>query len=182
MEDIMPLLKANPGYKLYLTGHSLGAALSTIVAFYLACEDDTVIPKPVTCINFASPRVGNHAYLEASTKLESSGKLRFIRVVNDCDSLAMLPMFYYSHAGFQVRLHKDALKEGPEVTYPRLVDTYSNRWSRTWGNSLFASFNLSYDHADYRERIEENKEALEKLELNALYEDEELTGFQLVAE
>ena len=179
MEDIKPLLKANPGYKLYVTGHSLGAALSTIVSFYLATEDDEVIPKPVTCINFASPRVGDHSFLEASTALESTGKLRFLRIVNDKDSIAMMPMLNYYHAGYQIRLSKDALKEEPEVTYPKIGDSYSNRWGRTWGNSLFASFNLSYDDGDYRERIDKHKAALEKLDLNALYGNEELTGFVL---
>ena len=182
MEDMKPLLADNPDYKIYVTGHSLGAALSTIVAFYLACEDDAIIPKPVTCINFASPRVGDYYYLQASTALESLGKLRFLRVVNDHDSIAMVPIFNYYHAGFQIRLSKDsAAKEEPEVTYPKLVDSYSNRWARTWGNSVFASFNLSYDHGDYRERVEQNKEALEKMELNTLYGDEALTGFSVAA-
>ena len=174
MEDIQPLLDANPGYKLYVTGHSLGAALSTMVAFFLACEDS--IPKPVTCLNFASPRVGDGFYLEASTALEASRRLRFLRIVNDKDPLALVPTFNFYHAGFQVRLYKDPIYE-PEVTYPKLVDSWYNRWSRTWNNSLFASFNLEYDHGEYRERVDRYKEALEKLDMNKLYKDSELTGF-----
>eukprot|EP00548_Thalassiothrix_antarctica_P004539 CAMPEP_0194137896 /NCGR_PEP_ID=MMETSP0152-20130528/7731_1 /TAXON_ID=1049557 /ORGANISM="Thalassiothrix antarctica, Strain L6-D1" /LENGTH=76 /DNA_ID=CAMNT_0038835097 /DNA_START=50 /DNA_END=277 /DNA_ORIENTATION=- len=60
MKECKILLEENPGYKLYVTGHSLGAALSSIFAFYAACDED--IPKPVTCINFASPRVGNKSF------------------------------------------------------------------------------------------------------------------------
>jgi len=66
----MPLLEANPSHKLYVTGHSLGAALSTVVSFKLSCEES--IQKPVMCINFASPRVGDAAFLEAVTVSSSS--------------------------------------------------------------------------------------------------------------
>ena len=62
VEALSPLLKKYPDHKLYVTGHSLGAAMSTIAAFYLSC--DPGIPKPVTCLNFASPRVGNAAFLK----------------------------------------------------------------------------------------------------------------------
>lgn len=148
--------------------------MSSIVAFYLACDES--LPKPITCINFASPRVGDGMYLEASTALEASKKLRFLRIVNDNDSIAMFPTFYYSHAGFQIRLYKDGAYE-PEVTYPKLQDTLYNRWSRTWGNSLFASFNVSYDHCEYRERVEQNKAFLEKMDLNELYANSNMTGF-----
>jgi len=88
----------------------------------------------------------------------------------------MFPTFYYSHAGFQIRLYKDGAYE-PEVTYPKLQDTLYNRWSRTWGNSLFASFNVSYDHCEYRERVEQNKAFLEKMDLNELYANSNMTGF-----
>lgn len=79
MQDLLPLVKANPGYKVYTTGHSLGAALSTLIAFYLACDPE--MPKPVTNLCFASPRVGNNDFLDASRWLEEKGYLRNCRVV-----------------------------------------------------------------------------------------------------
>jgi hypothetical protein len=39
-----------------------------------------------------------------------------------------------------------------------------------------SSFNLSYDHGEYRERVMENKEALKMLNLNDMYADTALTG------
>jgi hypothetical protein len=44
-------------------------------------------------------------------------------------------------------------------------------------NSVLRSFNVGYDHGDYRERVESDKEFLEKLDLNAMYKDTSLTGF-----
>jgi hypothetical protein len=79
VEDIKILMKAHPSYKLYVTGHSLGAALSTIVGFYLACDPD--IPKPVSVINFASPRVGGGNFRRAARWLEGKRWLRILRVV-----------------------------------------------------------------------------------------------------
>ena len=79
LEDVKSMMADHPGYKLYVTGHSLGAALSSLVAFYLACEDE--IPKPVTCLNFASPRIGDPGFRDAVRSLEQRKMLRMLRVV-----------------------------------------------------------------------------------------------------
>ena len=104
VKDLKSVFDSNPKYskeyKLYVTGHSLGAALSTVVAFYLACgyngsgsgsgssesdDSDAVdmsfIPKPITCINFASPRVGDGNFLNGIQHLEEHGLLRMLRIV-----------------------------------------------------------------------------------------------------
>lgn len=56
------------------------------------------------------------------------------------------------------------------------MDSWYSRFGRTYGNSLMSSFNLSYDHGEYRERVVENKEALKMLNLNDMYADTALTG------
>ena len=84
LHDLNIMFQQYPNYKLYVTGHSLGAALSTLVAFSLASCNDTNhinIPKPITCINFASPRVGNKSFLKACQSLEQSNKLHILRIV-----------------------------------------------------------------------------------------------------
>jgi predicted lipase len=174
LDDIKPLLKENPSYKLYVTGHSLGGALAGLISFFLACDPEIV--TPVTCLNFASPRFGDSNYLEAVQVLEKGRRLRFCRIVNDNDSIAMVPMWYYSHAGFQVRLYENS-SHPTDITYPKINDIISNQWNRTWSNSLFASANLTYDHGSYRERVEQNKSYLEKENLNHLYRNKALTGF-----
>jgi hypothetical protein len=174
LDDIKPLLKANPSYKLYVTGHSLGGALAGLISFFLACNPE--IETPVTCISFASPRFGDSNYLEAVQVLEKERKLRFCRIVNDNDLVCMVPMWNYCHAGFQVRLY-DNSSQPTEITYPKIDDIISNQWKRTWSNSLFASANLTYDHGSYRERVEQNKDYLEEENLNQLYQNKALTGF-----
>ena len=173
MAHVKTLLEENPDYRVYVTGHSLGGALSSLAAFFMA--SDPQINKPVSCISFAAPRIGDKNYLKACQELEKSGKLRQCRVVNDKDSIPMAPVFNYYHAGFQVRLFNDPSTK-PEVTYPKHKDSRYNRFKRSWANSIILSFNLSYDHGDYRERIKENKDALKKQSLNDLYKDSDLTG------
>jgi hypothetical protein len=90
LKAVRDLLAKYPGYKVYVTGHSLGAGLSTIAAYYLSVEDD--IPKPVTCLNCASPRVGDGNFLEAIEHLEQSSKLRHLRVAIENDSITVMCM------------------------------------------------------------------------------------------
>lgn len=91
-------------YKIYITGHSLGGALTQLLAFTLAGSPHTAdLPKPINAISYASPRVGNRYYLEKFKELESEGKLRHIRVSNDGDIVASVPSVFYKQTG--VNLH-----------------------------------------------------------------------------
>eukprot|EP00548_Thalassiothrix_antarctica_P001264 CAMPEP_0194141970 /NCGR_PEP_ID=MMETSP0152-20130528/11308_1 /TAXON_ID=1049557 /ORGANISM="Thalassiothrix antarctica, Strain L6-D1" /LENGTH=403 /DNA_ID=CAMNT_0038840763 /DNA_START=93 /DNA_END=1304 /DNA_ORIENTATION=- len=165
LKDCKILLEQNPGYKLYVTGHSLGAALSTIFAFYVACDED--IPKPVTCINFASPRVGSKNFRTATQWLEKRKMLRLLRFVNQNDSITTVPFFKYHHVGIGVRLYGS--EEEPTIKYTGKGGCFCERFSQIWNNSIIANLNLSYDHKSYMTRIEKDKPALEKLDLNDLY-------------
>ena len=103
----------------YMTGHSLGGDLATLMAFEAATSTDARIPKPVTCISIASPEVGNIAFRQAVAVLEKERKLRCLRVVNFADpitvgdvvppSLAISSMFcckrmLYEHVGVRLVL------------------------------------------------------------------------------
>lgn len=104
-----------PGYAIYTTGHSLGAALATVFSFQWAAlgvssidekkdgdDDDpstaaiqppsppSIVP-PITCINFASPMVGNLAFETVFRDLESQGRIRCLRVTNHFDIFTQLP-------------------------------------------------------------------------------------------
>jgi hypothetical protein len=91
LEDVLRLLNENPGYKVFVTGHSLGGAIASLVAFQMAKSDDPQIPKPVWCITFASPRVGNAFLARSFDHLEKEGQLCHLRVYNEDDIVAALP-------------------------------------------------------------------------------------------
>ena len=57
-----------------------GGALSTILAFEATLLIPySRIPKPVTCINFASPKVGNIHFRKTISHLEKKGLLQIAR-------------------------------------------------------------------------------------------------------
>ncbi|KAL3905666.1 MAG: hypothetical protein SGILL_009588, partial [Bacillariaceae sp.] len=97
MNDLNSLLQQYPGYNVYVTGHSLGAALATVFAFHAAASGRLTSPDPsyetptVTCINFASPMVGNLEFENAFRELEDQGKIRCLRVTNYYDIFTQLP-------------------------------------------------------------------------------------------
>ena len=102
---LQELLIEYPGYQVYVTGHSLGAALATVFSFQAAatqCLETLSNPAskktppqqqqhPITCINFASPMVGNLDFETAFRSLEARGLLRCLRVTNHFDIFTQLP-------------------------------------------------------------------------------------------
>jgi len=92
-------------YDLYITGHSLGGALTQLLAFSIASTlEATGLPtKTVNAISYASPRVGNYYYQKAFEELEMKGILRHIRVSNKHDVVAVAPSIGYYQTG--INLH-----------------------------------------------------------------------------
>lgn len=50
MMKLKPIFEEYPGYRLYCTGHSLGASLALLFALQAAASTSYSVPKPVTCI------------------------------------------------------------------------------------------------------------------------------------
>lgn len=88
VQHVRSLLEQHPGYQVYATGHSLGAALSTVFAFQAAATQQFGL---ITCINFASPMVGNLGFETAFRDLEAQGRIRCLRVTNHFDIFTQLP-------------------------------------------------------------------------------------------
>jgi len=177
LDHVLRILADLPAdYKVYVTGQSLGGALATLTAVFMACDER--LPKPISCFTMGTPRVGDMPFLRAVQSLEQHQLLRHARIVNSGDIVAFMPMFNYFHTGIQIRLYRDA-KQPLEVSYPRLDATWTAWWWRIWKNSLFNNTNLHYDHGSYVDRIEQYKNELEKLYLNNLYTDCELTGWKI---
>ncbi len=74
-----------PINEVYITGHSLGAALSQLFVLDLALSRPTIAMES---INFASPRVGNGAYVDF---VEQRCPCSILRVQNKHDAVPHLP-------------------------------------------------------------------------------------------
>lgn len=128
LEDVKALLRQNPGYHLYCTGHSLGGALSTLCGFYAAADDEIVKSGSVTVFSFASPLVGNMKFRIAFQTLERLKRLQHLRITKKEDIVTLVPFAapkvtalspvlsatlgagnLYKHCGMRVQL-KSALK------------------------------------------------------------------------
>ena len=75
----------------WCTGHSLGAAMATIVAYRLQRNDDC--PSPQALFTYGSPRCGDKEYIKG---MEATGLLAF-RFVNNADIVARVPLWPFHH-------------------------------------------------------------------------------------
>eukprot|EP00573_Skeletonema_grethae_P012825 CAMPEP_0201694300 /NCGR_PEP_ID=MMETSP0578-20130828/6621_1 /ASSEMBLY_ACC=CAM_ASM_000663 /TAXON_ID=267565 /ORGANISM="Skeletonema grethea, Strain CCMP 1804" /LENGTH=385 /DNA_ID=CAMNT_0048179969 /DNA_START=8 /DNA_END=1165 /DNA_ORIENTATION=+ len=176
LEDIKPFVEQE-GYKLYVTGHSLGAALSSMLAFKLAGKNKSWIPKPVVCINYASPIVGTNGFRTAFTLLEKMGHVRYLRITNENDVVPTIPPIslgctkrFYKHVGVNLRLYdKKFILSHPNSNGLGIVNALRN--------SLFKPLccALKYHGLELHEaRMNTHKEALENMTLEELYADKKL--------
>jgi hypothetical protein len=124
LEHLRSLLQRYDGYSIRAAGHSLGGALATLFSFFLALEDDDSIHKPVKCVTFASPRVGNTEFSRAFQELEANGQLFCVRVANQNDVVTVVPdgltcctfcyqHVIYRHVGIELRLYGET-KRNPD--------------------------------------------------------------------
>mmetsp|Transcript_10011 Transcript_10011/g.14992 ORF Transcript_10011/g.14992 Transcript_10011/m.14992 type:complete len:470 (-) Transcript_10011:147-1556(-) len=113
-------------YSIFVTGHSLGGALSQLLSFALAGSTLTrdEFPKPVTAITFASPRVGNRDWLREYQSLEKKGHLRHIRVSNDGDRVCVVPTFPIGYLQTGVNVHLYSNKKA-DVDYNKQRSRFS---------------------------------------------------------
>jgi len=95
--DILDALKKVLGLPIYITGHSLGAALATVATNYLETEVIDGVPlrdRIAACYTFGSPRVGNKQY-------DREFKSPIYRIVNTTDVVTVVPLLVmgYIHIG-----------------------------------------------------------------------------------
>jgi hypothetical protein len=100
VQNIKIQLETHPDYEIYITGHSLGAALATLFGYLLAHD----IKNNVTVVSFASPRVGNSSWQKS---FESKSNLTHYRVTNCRDIITAFPSYNYKHVGKNIRLFEN---------------------------------------------------------------------------
>jgi hypothetical protein len=99
-EDLKKLIEEHSDYDLYITGHSLGAGLTTLFGYLIS----DIIDKNITLITFASPRVGNKDWANDFNKKKN---LRHFRFVNEKDIVTSIPYLYFYHVGNCILINKN---------------------------------------------------------------------------
>eukprot|EP00536_Pseudo-nitzschia_multiseries_P005918 jgi/Psemu1/14020/gm1.14020_g len=196
MGDLEGLLN-NPRYadfSVYVTGHSLGGALSTMFSFRAAALG--TFKKPITNVSFASPFVGDEKFRENFIDLERKRKVRHLRISNYQDVVTLIPattlpgfsgIGLFKHVGMNIRLYG-----GGDLLAPSYRRFYPKLGSFTDGlrNAMHANLMLGLSPTpikfhlmpEYNKRIENKKtvEELSKLTLDELYANEKITGWAYV--
>jgi len=173
------LLRENPEYQLYCTGHSLGGALSSLFAFYAAADEDIKKHKtgPVRVFSVASPYAGDAQFLLAFQALEREKRLQHLRIANAEDVVTHMPrgvVYQYRHCGIKLQLNSstgDSCKPLHEVYY-----TQKREVSVVFedGKNLFNSVvTVAKYHSctEYETRLKACEKELEKVTIDDLYND-----------
>ena len=113
---------ANPARPLFVTGHSLGGAIATLVALALKKE----LGRDVSLVTFGSPRVGDRTFVR---EFDRDVPLS-VRVVRDNDLVPRVPTTDYAHV--KTLLHLD--DEGKVIG--RIRDFFRELFM--WGETVAA--------------------------------------------
>ncbi|HUL88804.1 MAG TPA: lipase family protein [Pseudolabrys sp.] len=154
--DVNPYLK--PGYKTYLTGHSLGGAVAALLSVYLI-EDGVDVVRVVT---FGQPR------FTTADGVRQLGFLPLARVVDENDIIPMVPPATaldpvfgpYEQVGSEVILLK-----GRDIVYLPVHDANRLSVGEFWRSISFADLK---DHAikNYLKRIADKRKGVIEVPYN----------------
>lgn len=101
-ETVKKAKRLNPQYRIFTTGHSLGAANADLTAVAVKMQPEWK-DELVVSINFGSPKTGNTAWKEYVNSVEGLG---IWRVVNGYDLVPRLPGIRFHHVGHTVQLDR----------------------------------------------------------------------------
>ena len=138
--DIEKWLVKHSGKQIYVTGHSLGAAMSTLATSRL--------PAGTICYNFGSPRVGSPGFSKEFDK-----KYELHRFVNNNDAVCRVPLWamMFRHVGklHYINTYGNIRNATPWQRFKDRFRGYRQAWKK---GEVFDSL---YDHSmtNYVERI-----------------------------
>eukprot|EP00553_Chaetoceros_curvisetus_P004485 CAMPEP_0204613948 /NCGR_PEP_ID=MMETSP0717-20131115/1837_1 /ASSEMBLY_ACC=CAM_ASM_000666 /TAXON_ID=230516 /ORGANISM="Chaetoceros curvisetus" /LENGTH=441 /DNA_ID=CAMNT_0051626531 /DNA_START=155 /DNA_END=1480 /DNA_ORIENTATION=- len=101
-ETVKQVKRLNPQYRIFTTGHSLGAANADLTAVAMKMQPEWK-DELIVGVNFGSPKTGNTAWVEYVNAVEGLG---IWRVVNGYDLVPRLPGIRFHHIGHTVQLDR----------------------------------------------------------------------------
>jgi len=150
--DIVAIIAAEQteAQSLWITGHSLGAALATLATARFRLEQD----KPVNGLyTFGSPRVGDR---EFAMRFNADFRNRAFRYVNNNDVVTRVPMrqFDYSHVGTFLYYDTTGALQSDLHWWNRFLETVKGEI----GDFLKPGFDFIKDHfiSNYVENARKN--------------------------
>ncbi|BDA50872.1 probable feruloyl esterase A at C-terminar half [Coccomyxa sp. Obi] len=138
---------------LYVTGHSLGAALSLLFAQVVACRKPAIADRIAAIYGFAPPRVGDAEFADHVSATfcatSSPGPNRAFRVCHGADIICRLPprMLQYADAGQEVFV----TSTGRVLFDPKEVKRWHN--IEGWGFIPLYLYKLVAGMFDRREKL-----------------------------
>ena len=120
--ELKQLLVENPEYEVYVIGHSLGGALSTLFGYEISRE----ISNKITVVSFASPRIGN---MHFRTAFDARPNLIHYRITNNRDIVTAAPNLNFAHVGINIYLTENDYQVYYNYDYPWYYFTLFNCWS-----------------------------------------------------
>jgi hypothetical protein len=183
LDQVQVLLDANPGYKLYITGHSLGGALALLMSVQASVR--FARPGiPVTCVTIANPRVGDSRFRGAIQSLEQKKMLRLLTVHNFLDLVPSMPNrlcrcdFCRPNKFCMPGIIMILKKRSYSITYHS--GTNNTRWEEFTGEFqrllivifCFCQMGPSHNYRTYLDRLVAQKDKLTNMYLNDLYREQ----------
>ena len=116
-------IRNHPDYQVIVTGHSLGGALASIIAF--AIKKENKFSNNLVLITYGQPRTGNYYFADYVTKNVN----KIFRIVKKGDMVVTIPFynplkgkeFSYYHIGGMIVLNKE-MNEFTQCEYSRYED------------------------------------------------------------
>jgi triacylglycerol lipase len=126
--------------KIWVTGHSLGAAMATLIA--RRCALDPMLQTPHALFTYGSPRVGDKTYVEELDKL-----IPHHRWVNDGDIVTKVPLPpFYSHCGTMHHIDGNGIVT-PELETKKKIKTIIRFVIGFWGAVFSKLLGDTKDHS-----------------------------------
>lgn len=155
VDDLWPTVredlthKNNQNHTVWFTGHSLGAAMATVMAS--RCEDDTTMPHVEELYTYGSPRVGWRKFV-------NSLNCKHQRWVNNNDIVTRVPLAImgYKHDGCEHYLDSKGQYRPNIGIVARIID----RWKGMLGGLLKLNIDNFSDHSmvNYIAYLEKNQD------------------------